>query len=67
MRSTALGAASGRAAAGEGVTLKIDGPLTGPITITSSQNPLDVVEQIGEALETMLARKMRGLYADGVS
>lgn len=67
LRSTALGAASSSAAAAGGVTLRIDSPLIGSVTVASNQNPLDVVDQIGDALEARLARAMRGLHADGVS
>jgi TP901 family phage tail tape measure protein len=70
--AAALSATSARSApaspsGSRGLKLEINSPLTGPITITSGQNPLDVVEQLGDALETMLAQKMRGLYSDGVA
>jgi TP901 family phage tail tape measure protein len=67
LRSTALGAVAPSAAAGGNVTLKIDSPLIGSVTVSSGQNPFDLVEQIGEALEARLARAMRGLHADGVT
>lgn len=54
------------AVGGGGVNVKIDGPLTGPITISAGEDPLAMVDQIGEALEARLAQSMRGLYADGV-
>ncbi len=64
---TAQSAFAGKGSSSEGVTLKIDGPLTGPITIASNQNPLDVVEEIGEALELKLSRMLRGLHSDGMA
>ena len=67
LQATALRAVGGsNGSSSGGMTLAINSPLTGPITIASGQNPLDMVEQIGEALEMELARRMRGLYADGV-
>lgn len=65
--STATGAFSGRSASSEGVTLKIESPLIGSVSIASGQNPLDVVDQIGDALEARLARMMRGLHSDGMA
>lgn len=41
------------------------GPLTGPITISSGENPSDVAEQVGRALEERLSRVLRGSYSDG--
>lgn len=60
--SSALGAvSSGR----EPMVLKIDGPLTGPITIANGQSPMDAVDQLGDALEAKLSQIMRGLQLDG--
>lgn len=67
LRSTSLGAVAPAAVAGGNVTLRIDSPLIGSVTISNGQNPLDLVDQIGEALEARLARAMRGLHADGVT
>jgi hypothetical protein len=63
-----IGATQGtpQTSAGDGVAVSITGPLTGPITITNGQNPMDFVDQIGERLEAELARRLRGLYADGI-
>jgi TP901 family phage tail tape measure protein len=60
--SSALGAASGGR---EPMVLKIDGPLTGPITIANGQSPMDAVDQLGDALEAKLSQIMRGLQLDG--
>ena len=52
---------------GGGVTLQVNTPLIGTVTILDGQNPLDVVDQIGEALEAKLSRMMRGLHSDGIA
>lgn len=62
MRSMALPAP---AAAPAGAQVTISGPLTGPITISSGQDPAAVADMVGRALEERLSRTLRGIYSDG--
>lgn len=48
-----------------GPQFSITGPLTGPITISSGDDPSDVAERVGQALEAKLSRMLRGSFSDG--
>ena len=53
-------AASGKAAP----SFQMSGPLIGSLTVHRDQDPMMVVDQLGDALEQKLSAIMRGLHSD---